>query len=51
MLDFCRHFENYTGIKDCKTENETLEVVNQIKVEAKISHEFYNAYTYVMNGL
>lgn len=50
VLDICEHFKNYTGRTDCKSKNESLAALEQIKVEAKISHEFFNVYTYLMNA-
>jgi len=50
VLDFCNHFKNYTGVKDCKTVDETVEVLNQIRVEFKVAHQFWNVATFVMNG-
>ena len=50
VMDLCEHFANYTGIEDCKSINESLAVLDQIKVEAKVAHEFFNVKTYVMNG-
>ena len=50
VLDFCEHFATYTGRTDCKTFNESMEVINDIKIEAKISHEFFNVKNFVMNG-
>ena len=50
MLDFCEHFALYTGRTDCKSYNESLAVMNEIKIESKISHEFFNVKNYIMNG-
>ena len=50
VVDFCEHFAAYTGKTDCKSYNETMAVLNDIKIEAKVSHEFFNVKNYVMNG-
>ena len=50
VLDICEHFKNYTERSDCKTYNQTMEVINDIKIEVKISHEFFNVKSYVLNG-
>ena len=50
VIDLCEHFTNYTGRTDCKSTNESLAVINDIKIEAKVSHEFFNVGTFVMNG-
>ena len=50
VLDFCEHFKAYSGRTDCKSMNETLEVMNQIRIEFKISTQIWNVATYVMNG-
>lgn len=50
VLDFCEHFKAYSGRSDCKSIDETLAVMDQIKVQIKISTQLWNVATYVMNG-
>lgn len=50
VIDLCEHFANYTGRTDCKSKEESLKVINDIKIEAKVSHEFFNVNNYVLNG-
>ena len=50
VLDTCEHLAQMTGRKDCKTEDESQAVLEQMYVDTKIQTEFWNSKNFLRSG-
>jgi hypothetical protein len=50
VLDSCNHLAVMTGRKDCKTEQESQDVLETMYVMTEIQTQFWNSNNFLRNG-